>query len=117
MRSSGSRNVAVVNSEVTGKVDGVYQGHFGIYATNSSGVTIANNNVHDVDSGIGTGGCVEHHKAALQIDQPVARAKRPPLAGRGAVAADAELGDGVIELDLEPVTLFVRRLVPRKPLL
>ncbi len=48
----GSKNIAVVNSEVTGKVDKVYEGHFGIYAINSSGVTIANNNVHDVDSGI-----------------------------------------------------------------
>jgi parallel beta-helix repeat protein len=48
----GSRNVAVVNSEVTGKVDGVYGGHYGLYVGDSHGVTITNNNVHDVDSGI-----------------------------------------------------------------
>ena len=57
----------------------------------------------DVDPGVRPGGRVEDHAAAAQIDQPVAGAQRPPLAGHGAVAADAEAGDIVVELDLEPV--------------
>jgi parallel beta-helix repeat protein len=48
----GSQNVQVVNSEVTGSVGGGYKGHYGVYVRNSNGVTIANNKVHDVDSGI-----------------------------------------------------------------
>lgn len=47
-----SQNVAIVNSEVTGSVDGVYEGHFGIYVRSSNGITLENNNVHDVRSGI-----------------------------------------------------------------
>ena len=45
------------------------------------------------------------------LDQPVARAQRPPLARRRAVAADAEAGDIVVELDLEPVA----RTAPASP--
>ena len=49
---NGSQNIAIVNSEVTGSVDGVYAGHYGVYVRNSSGVTIQNNNIHDVDTGV-----------------------------------------------------------------
>ena len=49
---NGSQNIAVVNSEVTGSVDGVYDGHWGIYVRNSNSVTLDNNNIHDVRSGI-----------------------------------------------------------------
>jgi parallel beta-helix repeat protein len=64
----GSRNVAVVNSEVTGKVDGTYSGHFGIYSTNSSGVTIANNDVRHVDSGIVMFGTSDSQVSGNAID-------------------------------------------------
>ncbi len=49
-----SDHVMVVNSEVNGLVDNVYPiaGYFGIKADNSSYVTIANNDVHDVLNGI-----------------------------------------------------------------
>ncbi len=46
----GSQNVAVVNSEVTGSVDGVYDGQWGIYVRDSNGVTLDNNKVHDVQT-------------------------------------------------------------------
>src|SRR5262249_21537687 len=51
---------------------------------------------------IGSRGRVEDDIAGGEIDQLVARSKRPPLAGDGAVAADAEAGDIVVKLDVEP---------------
>ena len=68
-----------------------------------SAATVAYSRADDVDPGVGAGGGVEHHRARRRLDQPVARAQRPPLAGHRAVAADAEAGDVVVELDLEPV--------------
>jgi parallel beta-helix repeat protein len=49
---NGSESVEIVNSEVTGKEDGVYTGHRGIYVNKASNVTLRNNDVHDVDVGI-----------------------------------------------------------------
>jgi parallel beta-helix repeat protein len=46
----GSQNIAVVNSEVTGSVDGVYDGQWGIFVRDSNGVTLDNNRVHDVQT-------------------------------------------------------------------
>ena len=37
------------------------------------------------------------------VDQPIARAQRPPLARRRAVAANAEGGQIVVQLDLQPI--------------
>ena len=43
------------------------------------------------------------------VDQPVAGAQRPPLARHRIVRADAEAGNVVVELDLEPVARPRRR--------
>jgi parallel beta-helix repeat protein len=47
-----SHHVEFVNSEVHGKVDGNYTGHYGIYTLDSDSIKISNNNVHDVKIGI-----------------------------------------------------------------
>lgn len=47
-----SKGISVVNSEVTGSVDGVYAGHYGIYVRNGTDISLQNNKVHDADSGI-----------------------------------------------------------------
>ena len=47
-----SSGISVVNSAVTGSVDGVYEGHFGIYVRSSNSIRLENNDVHDVRSGI-----------------------------------------------------------------
>jgi parallel beta-helix repeat protein len=49
---ASSRNITIVNSEVSGKVDSVYVGHNGIQVSNSSFVSITNNDVHDISNGI-----------------------------------------------------------------
>ena len=48
----GTHDISIVNSELTGSVDGVYEGHYGIYLRGANNVTLKNNHVHDVDSGI-----------------------------------------------------------------
>jgi parallel beta-helix repeat protein len=65
---SGSQNVQVVNSEVTGSVGGGYLGHYGVYVRNSHGVTVANNKVHDVDSGIVAFGAANLSVAGNSVD-------------------------------------------------
>jgi len=47
-----SRDIAIVDSEVTGKQDNVYEGHNGIQIKKSSNITLHNNDVHDVFNGI-----------------------------------------------------------------
>lgn len=47
-----SHHIEFMNSEVNGKVDGDYTGFYGIYAHHTDNVTIANNDVHDVQNGI-----------------------------------------------------------------
>ena len=49
---NGSQNIAIVNSEVTGSVDGAYAGHYGVYVRDSNDVTIQNNDIHDADNGV-----------------------------------------------------------------
>src|SRR3546814_934655 len=56
-----------------------------------------------VDSGIRSGRGVEHHRPQRGIDQLVAGAQRPPLARYRVIGTDAEAGNVVIQLDLEPI--------------
>ena len=46
-----SRNVALLNSEIHGLVDGVYSGHYGVFAEGNTDITITGNTVHDVKNG------------------------------------------------------------------
>jgi parallel beta-helix repeat protein len=48
----GSQNISIVNSELHGKDDDVYYGHYGVYIRGSSNITVKNNSIHDVDCGI-----------------------------------------------------------------
>lgn len=48
---TGSTDIAVVNSEINGKVDSEYQGHYGLYTSGSNRITFAGNYVHDVKNG------------------------------------------------------------------
>src|SRR6476469_7773848 len=54
----------------------------------------------DVDAGVRARSRVEHHHAGRSVDQLIARPKCAPLVRRGAVAADAERGDIVVERDV-----------------
>ncbi|MGX0978369.1 hypothetical protein ACSSVY_004109 [Roseovarius sp. MBR-51] len=50
--SDGSSHIQFLNSEVNGKVDGVYSGHYGLHTSgNVSDVTFAGNYVHDIKIG------------------------------------------------------------------
>ncbi|MEM8970544.1 MAG: right-handed parallel beta-helix repeat-containing protein [Pseudomonadota bacterium] len=48
----GSHHVTVSNSEMHGRIDGEYQGWYGLYSKNSSFVRFENNDIHDVKNGI-----------------------------------------------------------------
>jgi parallel beta-helix repeat protein len=65
---NGSKSVEIVNSEVTGKEDGVYTGHNGIYVNNASNVALRNNDVHDVDNGIVVFGANDVTVAGNSVD-------------------------------------------------
>ncbi len=49
--TDGSSHVQFLNSEVNGKVDGDYTGHYGLYSKDASDVTFAGNYVHDIKTG------------------------------------------------------------------
>ncbi len=49
--SEGSSHIQFLNSEVNGKVDDVYTGHYGLYTKDVSDVTFAGNDVHDIKIG------------------------------------------------------------------
>ncbi len=48
---TNSRDVALLNSEVHGLEDDVFNGHYGIYARDNAGIKISGNYVHDVKNG------------------------------------------------------------------
>src|SRR6056297_3460468 len=45
---TSSKNIEVVNSEINGLVDEIYNGHFGITTKRSADILIENNYIHDV---------------------------------------------------------------------
>ncbi|MCR8726851.1 right-handed parallel beta-helix repeat-containing protein, partial [Frigidibacter sp. ROC022] len=49
--TEGSNHVQFLNSEVNGKVDGTYTGHYGLYTKDVTDVTFSGNYVHDVKIG------------------------------------------------------------------
>ncbi|MEM9011151.1 MAG: right-handed parallel beta-helix repeat-containing protein [Pseudomonadota bacterium] len=49
--SDNSKHIRFMNSEVNGKVDGTYTGHFGLYTKDVEDVVFENNYVHDVKRG------------------------------------------------------------------
>ncbi|MEB8389474.1 hypothetical protein OO012_19885, partial [Rhodobacteraceae bacterium KMM 6894] len=49
--TNGSSHIEFLNSEVNGKVDGDFSGHYGLYSNKSSDVTFEGNFVHDVKVG------------------------------------------------------------------
>ena len=49
---TNSHDIAVVNSEINGKVDSDFSGYYGLFAKSCSNITFANNYVHDVHDGV-----------------------------------------------------------------
>lgn len=52
VRIEDSQGISISNSEINGRVDDDYTGHYGIYVVRGSDIQIMNNSVHDVKDGV-----------------------------------------------------------------